>query len=86
MLKYIIRLDDACPNMKKDNWERVEKLLDKYNIKPIYNNQNLIIGEFSGIFQIKMIHIINIYVLKRKEGVKKNERTSHRRSYDYSYE
>lgn len=35
MLKYIIRLDDACPNMKKDNWERVEKLLDKYNIKPI---------------------------------------------------
>lgn len=32
MLKYIIRLDDACPNMKKDNWERVEKLLDKYNI------------------------------------------------------
>ena len=58
----------------------------KYNIKPIYNNQNLIIGEFSGIFQIKMIHIINIYVLKRKEGVKNNERTSHRRSYDYSYE
>lgn len=35
MLKYIIRLDDACPNMRKDNWEKVERLLDKYNIKPI---------------------------------------------------
>ena len=35
MLKYIIRLDDACPNMKKDKWDRMEKLLDKYGIKPI---------------------------------------------------
>lgn len=35
MAKYIIRLDDACPNMKKNNWEKIEKILDKYNIKPI---------------------------------------------------
>lgn len=35
MLKYIIRLDDACPNMNKDNWDRIEKILDKYKIKPI---------------------------------------------------
>lgn len=35
MLKYIIRLDDACPNMNKEKWDRMEQLLDKYNIKPI---------------------------------------------------
>lgn len=35
MLKFIIRLDDACPNMDKEKWDRIEKILDKYNIKPI---------------------------------------------------
>ncbi len=35
MLKFIIRLDDACPNMNEDKWIRIEQLLDKYNIKPI---------------------------------------------------
>ena len=32
---YIIRLDDACPTMDREKWLRVEKLLDKYKIKPI---------------------------------------------------
>lgn len=68
------------------------KKVENYNrqffrIRPIYINQNLINIIVSGIFEIKMIHIINIiYVLSKKEGVKKNERTSNRRSYDYSYE
>lgn len=35
MAKYIIRLDDACPTMNRANWDRVEYLLDKYEIKPI---------------------------------------------------
>lgn len=35
MLKYIIRLDDACPTMNEKKWNEIEKLLDKYNIKPI---------------------------------------------------
>lgn len=56
-------------------------------ITPIYNNQNLINIQLSGIFEIKMIHIINIvYILKKKGRVKENERTSNRRAYDYSYE
>ena len=56
-------------------------------INPIYINQNLINIALSGIFEIKMIHIINIiYILNQKEGVKKYERTSNRRSYAYSYE
>lgn len=58
-----------------------------FTINPVYINQNIINMRISGIFEVKMIHIINIiYILNRKEGVNKNERTSNRRSYDYSYE
>ena len=56
-------------------------------IKPLFLNQNLVNIEFSGIFEMKMIHIINIiYILNKKKGEDKNERTSNRRSYAYSYE
>ena len=59
----------------------------KFNVKPIFINKNLINIDFSGIFEMKLIHIINIiYILNRKEGVKNYERTSNRRSYAYSYE
>lgn len=58
-----------------------------FKIVPVYVNKNLININVSGIFEIKMIHIINIiYILNKKEGVKYNERTSNRRAYDYSYE
>ena len=58
-----------------------------YEIEPIYKNENSIKIEISGIFQIKLIHIIStIYVLNKKGGRKNHERTSNRRSYDYSYE
>lgn len=33
--KYIVRLDDACPQMNHDNWHRMEDLLDKYHVKPL---------------------------------------------------
>lgn len=33
---YIMRLDDASEYMDLDQWLRMEALLDKYNIKPIY--------------------------------------------------
>lgn len=68
---------------------KVEKCNNKqvFLITPIYTNQNLINIEFSGIFQIKMFHIINtILILKKKRKGDKNERTSNRRSYDYGYE
>ena len=41
--------------------QKVRKYNDnqKFSIQPVYINQNLINIEFSGIFQIKMIHIIN---------------------------
>lgn len=60
----------------------------QYKIIPIYQNQNVIKLSLNCIIQVKVIHIINIiftFVKKRKES-KKNERTSNRRSYDYSYE
>lgn len=69
--------------------QKVEKYNEKqkFSIKPIYINQNLINIEFSGIFQFKLIHIINtICMVKKKRKGEKNERTSNRRSYDYSYE
>lgn len=58
----------------------------KFKVMPVYINQNLIKIEFSGIFKIKMIHIINVVcnLIKRKGD--KNERTSNRRSYEYRYE
>jgi predicted deacetylase len=33
--KYIIRLDDACPTMNHKHWNRMENILDKYNINPM---------------------------------------------------
>ncbi len=35
MSKYIIRLDDACEKMDVEQWDRMENLLDKYNVKPL---------------------------------------------------
>ena len=35
MLKYVVRLDDACPTMNLNKWSRMESLLDKYQICPI---------------------------------------------------
>lgn len=32
---YIIRLDDACEKRDIEKWNRMEKLLDKYGIKPL---------------------------------------------------
>jgi len=59
-----------------------------YEIKPIYMNQNLYEIRFNCIFEIKMVHIINIvYVLLKKRRVDNNEqRASNRKSNGYSYE
>ncbi len=71
----------------------LSKQIRQYNEKqvfcvvPVYIDKNLINVEFSGIFQIKMIHIINtICIVNKKRKGDKNERTSNRRAYDYGYE
>ncbi len=70
---------------------KVIKKYDKekynYEIYPIYQNKNLINLNLNCIIKVKMVHIILvIYLLVKKRRVEKYERTSNRRSYDYSYE
>lgn len=33
--KYLVRLDDACDTLNKKNWDSIEKIMDKFKIKPI---------------------------------------------------
>ena len=71
----------------------LSKQIKKYNdkqvflVETVYLDKNLLNIEFSSIFQIKMIHIINtICIVNKKRKGDKNERTSNRRAYDYGYE
>lgn len=34
-MKYLLRLDDACPTMNAANWARIEDILNKYALKPM---------------------------------------------------
>lgn len=50
-MKYIIfRLDDICPDMNYDKFERIKKLFIKYNIKPLIgiipSNEDLILKNY----------------------------------------
>lgn len=56
----------------------------KYNVIPVYN-KNFSKLSLNCIISIKLVHIIYIIFLIWK-GSKKNERTSNRKSYEYSYE
>ena len=33
--KYLIRLDDACPTMDAEKWQKIEDILDRYKIRPM---------------------------------------------------
>lgn len=35
MVKYLLRLDDACPTMHAERWLKIEQILDKYGIRPM---------------------------------------------------
>lgn len=34
-IKYLIRLDDACPYMDSKKWKLMEEILDRYSVKPL---------------------------------------------------
>ena len=34
-MSYYIRLDDACEKRHQENWDRVEEILDRFQIKPL---------------------------------------------------
>lgn len=51
MTEYIMRLDDASDYMDIEKWNRMECLLDKYNVKPIFgiipdNHDEALISEY----------------------------------------
>lgn len=53
----------------------------RYTIEPVYGDGNYIFLSINCIFEIKLVHIINIFIkLKRKE-YQKYGRTPNRRSY-----
>lgn len=61
----------------------------KYEIVPIYENKKLYKINLNCIITAKMVHIIYIIFLIKKEKKRrsdKNERTSNRKPYEYSYE
>lgn len=68
----------------------IEEYKDKkynYKILPLYLNRNAYEIKLDCIIEVKMVHIINIvYVFFKKRRVDRNERTSNRRPYGYSYE
>lgn len=34
-VQYLVRLDDACDTLRKKNWDSIERIMDKFKIKPI---------------------------------------------------
>lgn len=58
----------------------------KYIVNPIYQNKNEYYISLDSIISIKIVHIINSMLIFVKKGRDKDERTSNRRSYAYSYE
>ena len=58
----------------------------EFNIMPLYQFGNAINFRLNCIINVKIVHIIYVIYILLKKGMIKNERTSNRRSYDYSYE
>ena len=57
----------------------------RYTIEPVYGDMNYIFLSINCIFEIKLVHIINISKkLKKKGVVPKYGNTSNRRAYAYS--
>ena len=94
-----IILSNILPFFTKSNKNIKYSILPEYNNNPDYehnpvfelnlldsyykHNKNYYKINLIGIFSIKIVNIISII---KKGRIDKNERTSNRRSYDYSYE
>ncbi len=67
--------------------EKVRDLNDiKYEIKPIYNNKNMLNIELDSIIALKFENIINMIIFLKKGSAYKNDKSSNRKSYAYSNE
>ena len=80
VISYLFLYIEKCNNCKSKNQCR-------YIIRPKYNEKNMVKINLNCIIEIKLIHIIStICIIKKIRRVDKNERTSNRKYYDYSYE
>ena len=58
-VKYLVRLDDACPTMDSSKWRKIEEILDKHHIKPMVgiipnnNDAALKLEESDDLFWVK---------------------------------
>lgn len=57
----------------------------KYIVNPLYYGKNGVNIDLNSIISLKIVHIIYVIYFFVKKGREKNERTSDRRSYGYSY-
>ena len=67
--------------------DKYKKEKYSFSVIPKYINKNVFYIDLNGIISIKIVHII--YVIKtllKLRSENKNESTSNRKSYDYSYE
>jgi predicted deacetylase len=61
-VRYLARLDDACPHMDTSKWDRLEDIFDRYNIRPIVavipenKDSGLMINESDPGFWEKVKH------------------------------
>ena len=35
MAKILVRIDDVCPTMSRQQWDKAIRLLNNYNVKPL---------------------------------------------------
>lgn len=81
-----IIISNILPHFNNVKHEKVKEIMEKYRykIEPIYIKKNVAKLKLNCIINTKMGHIIYIiYLIKRSD---KDERTSYRKSYEYSYE
>ena len=53
----------------------------RYTIEPVYGDMNYIFLSINCIFEIKLVHIINIFIKLKRKAYQKYGRTPNRRSY-----
>lgn len=53
----------------------------RYTIEPVYGDMNYIFLSINCIFEIKLVHIINIFIKLKRKKYQKYGRTPNRRSY-----
>ena len=71
-------------NNLRDRIQNIQNI--EYKVTPAYENRNILNVELDSIISIKLKNLIDIIRFMKKGRVKKNGRSSNRRSYAYSNE